>query len=89
MKALISTQDIFDCKYVSSWVKEGDDYEEVYSHVKNCVRIAEVKKNEEVFEVAPGLVWMDCPEECTTSWYYKDGEFFAPPEDEPRPKNEV
>lgn len=74
MKALISPNEAFDLVYVSSWVRDGEKWEPVYSEVPGCQRVAEVEPDTNVFEVAPPLYWVDCPDDCSAdAWYFKDG----------------
>jgi hypothetical protein len=38
---------------------------------KDVFRVAEVKPNDEDFDVAPPLFWKECPDECKADlWYY-------------------
>jgi hypothetical protein len=40
------------------------------------IRIAQVESDENIFDIAPPLYWIDCPEDCNANeWYYKDGNF--------------
>jgi len=81
MKALISPNESFNLTWISGW--DGDT--PVYSEILNCQRVAEVEP--EVFEVAPPLYWVDCPEDCKTDqWYFKDGQVFIKPQDTPKPE---
>lgn len=48
----------------------------------NYDRIAQVEHDDMVFQVAPGLEWVDCPDDCTTEWSYNNGQFIAPTEPE-------
>jgi hypothetical protein len=34
------------------------------------------------FDIHPSMTWMDCPDDCVTSWLLEDGVFSAPPEPE-------
>ena len=40
-------------------------------------KIVDVQNNS--FDVSPSLTWVDCRDECTTSWSYENGSFVAPP----------
>lgn len=41
-------------------------------------RIAQTSSN--IFEVAPPLFWVDCPDDCISySYYYSDGQFYPIP----------
>ena len=39
-----------------------------------------VQVAEETFEVHESLNWVDCPENCSTTWTYENNEFIAPAE---------
>jgi hypothetical protein len=85
MKALISPNE--SVSYVSSWVweKVKTPYgEEVYAWVaklsvlEGAQRVAEVEEN--TFEIAVPLFWVDCDDNCVADqWYYKDGLFSLVP----------
>jgi hypothetical protein len=78
MKALISPNE--SVSYISSWVWEKvktPSGQEVYAWVakssvlEGAQRVAEVEEN--TFEVAEPLFWIDCPDECVADqWCYKD-----------------
>lgn len=75
MKALISTTEIFNYQWVSSW-EENDkgQWQPVYSEIIDCQRVTEVVPNDQTFDVYHTLIWVDCPEDCVADqWYYKDG----------------
>ena len=81
MKALISPIEVSTIRYVVAWVDDEPQYETI----ENCLRVAEVEPDDKVFEVAPPLYWINCPEECKADlWYYKDG-LHKKPEDAPNP----
>ena len=87
MKALISPNESFDLRWVSSWVKEDDVWTPVYSEIFNCERVAEVEPDDKIFEVAPPLHWVSCPDDCVADqWYFKDGQVYIKPEDAPKPE---
>lgn len=45
-------------------------------------RIAQTSSN--IFEVAPPLFWVNCPDDCVSySYYYSDGQFYAIPSETP------
>ena len=86
MKALISSTEISDVTWISSWTfnEETQTYEPYYSGIENTMRVAEVA--EVPFEVNPLLFWVDCPDDCQADqWYYKDGALYIKPEDVPQP----
>jgi len=85
MKALISQNEKFNINYISSWELEGEEYIATYSTIEDCIRIAEVRPDDETFDVAPGLFWVDCPDECDPSWYFKNNMVYSRPENEPKP----
>ena len=83
MKALISPNEVFDLSWISSW---DGDYP-VYSEILNCQRVAEVKPEEDIFEVAQPLFWLDCSDDCEPDqWYYKDGAVYIKPENQSKPE---
>jgi hypothetical protein len=83
MKALISPNESFNLTWISAW--DGDT--PVYSEILDCQRVAEVEPDNKVFEVAPPLHWVDCPEDCVQDlWYFKDGQCFIKPQDTPKPE---
>lgn len=80
MKALISTQEVFDISYISAW--ENGQPQSIT--IENCQRVAEVA--ETTFDVYPDLQWVDCPDDCVADeWYYKGGQLYKKPEDAPNP----
>jgi len=96
MKALISPNETFDITWVSSWNWVEPDngstprWEPTYSEVTNCIRVAEVKPDNEVFEVALPLYWVDCSNECNPNdYYFKDNQISLKPQDEPVPPTPV
>lgn len=44
----------------------------------NKNRIAQVELDENIFDVALGLQWVSCPEDCTAEWSYSNGHFTRP-----------
>jgi hypothetical protein len=89
MKALISPTEIKTIQYISGWVMVDNEWTPAYNSIENCQRIAEVKPDDNSFDVAPPLYWIDCPENCRPeSWYYKDGVYEIPP-DAPFPENPI
>jgi len=84
MKALISPDEIQIITYISAWV----DSEPQYTDIEDCQRVAEVEPDDKVFEVAPLLHWIDCPDDCVADeWYYKNG-LHKKPEDAPKPEED-
>jgi hypothetical protein len=83
MKALISPNEMNEVVYVSSWeIDENKNICPIYTQITGTMRIAEVRPNEEVFEVAQPLYWIDCPDSCDANdHYFKDGEFFRIPKE--------
>jgi hypothetical protein len=83
MKALISPNESFNLSWISSW----DNDTPVYSEILDCQRVAEVEPDNKVFDVAPPLHWVSCPDNCIADeWYFKDGQCFIKPQDEPKPE---
>jgi hypothetical protein len=83
MKALISPNESFTVTWISSW--NGDI--PVYSEILYCQRVAEVEPDDNTFEVAQPLYWIDCPDDCKADhWYFKDGSCYMIPEDQPKPE---
>jgi len=87
MKALISPNESFTHRWVSSWQQNAvtNDWEPVWSEIADCQRVAQVEST--TFEVAPPLNWVDCPDDCVADfWYYKDGSCYVKPEDVSQPE---
>ena len=83
MKALISPNESFNLSWISSW----DNDIPVYSEILDCQRVAEVEPDNKIFDVAPPLHWIDCPDDCKADeWYFKDGQCFIKPQDAPKPE---
>lgn len=91
MKALISPNETFNYSWISSWSKnQQDQWVPTYSEILNCQRVAEVQPDNKIFEIAPPLHWVDCPEDCVADqWYFKDGQCFVKPQDAPMPPTPV
>jgi hypothetical protein len=90
MKALISPNETFVYIWISSWTKKYTSFTPVHSEIFGCQRVAEVKPDEEIFEVAQPLHWVSCPDECVMDeWYYKDGQCFLKPQNEPPPTTSI
>lgn len=88
MKALISTTEVFNVSWISSWTQDPttQQYKPVYSEIIDCQRIAEVVSDDKTFEVYETLIWVNCSDECQADqWYYKDGQCFVKPEGVPKP----
>lgn len=90
MKALISPNEVFNYKWVSSWeiktTQEGNEFIPVYSEITNCQRVAQVVPDNEIFEVSLPLYWLDCDNNCVADqYYYKDGNINLKPQDVDRP----
>lgn len=44
-------------------------------------RIVQVEADEDVFEVHPDLIWVDCPDNCKVgTWYYLNNQVVEKPE---------
>jgi hypothetical protein len=83
MKALISTTEVCNIRWVSGW----DNDKPVYSEILDCQRVAEVVPDEKTFDVYETLIWVDCPDDCVADqWYYKDGQCYIKPTDAPKPE---
>ena len=94
MKALISTTEVSDITWVTSWEEVTPTTDPVtykpkdVSTIVDTMRIAEVA--EVPFEVNPLLIWVDCPDDCVADrWYYKDGDVYIKPEDVPEPEETI
>jgi hypothetical protein len=87
MKALISPNESFDITWITSWLNKNGKWTPVYSEILDCQRVAEVEPDDKVFDVASPLYWVSCPNDCIADqWYFKDGQCFVKPEDEPMPQ---
>jgi len=88
MKALISPNEIFNYTWISDWFKNDQNkWEPIYSAIENCQRVAQVVTDNNTFEVALPLHWVDCPDECKPDeWYYKDSQVQLKPEGQPNPE---
>jgi hypothetical protein len=95
MKALISSTEVFDYTWVTSWTKKKvnpffpeDWVPETTETIKDCVRVVEVEPDNKIFEVYPSLFWVDCPDDCKAdAWYYKDGQVNIKPVNADKPEN--
>lgn len=95
MKALISSKEVFNYTWVTSWVKGVVNplLPETWvpgttETIENCVRVAEVVPDNKVFEVHSNLFWVDCPDNCKAdAWYYKNGQLNIKPVNVPFPEN--
>ena len=93
MKALISTTEISNVTWVTSWEEVTPPTDPVTyqpattSTIEDTMRVAEVVADDATFEVTPLLLfWVDCPDDCVADqWYYKDGAIYIKPEDVPQP----
>lgn len=92
MKALISTTEISDVTWVTSWEEvtpptvPATYAPATTSTIEDTMRVAEVEPDDATFEVNPLLFWVDCPDNCMAdTWYYKDGAVYIKPEDVPQP----
>jgi len=82
MKALISTNEVFNYSYISSWIEVNGVWEPVYSEILACQRVAQVEPDDKTFPVHSTLTWFDCPDNCVADeWYYKDGQVYVKPAD--------
>lgn len=80
MKALISPNEGNVVSWVSSWNKENEQWVPVFSEITGTQRVAQVEEQE--FDVALPLHWIDCPENCIADqWYFKDGLLLQKPLD--------
>ena len=93
MKALISTTEISNVTWVTSWEEVTPPTDPVTyqplttSTIEDTQRVAEVVADDSTFEVNPSLIWVDCPDDCVAdTWYYKDGAVYIKPEDAPQPE---
>jgi hypothetical protein len=89
MKALVSPNEIFNYSWVSNWFKNDQDkWEPIYSIIENCERIAQVELDNNVFEVALPLHWVDCPNDCLADlWYFKNNQLYLKPQDVEQPED--
>lgn len=88
MKALISTTEVFNVRWVSGWTKDDQgQWQPTYSEILNCQRVAEVVPNDQTFEVYHTLIWVDCPDDCVAdAWYFKDSSCYIKPQNVPKPE---
>ena len=87
MKALISPNEVFNYSWISSWNSVGDIWQPVYSEILSYQRVAQVEPDNKIFQVAQPLYWINCPDNCQADlWYFKDGQVFIKPQDEPAPE---
>ena len=93
MKALISTTEISDVIWVTSWEEvipptDPATYQPAtISTIEDTMRVAEVVADDATFDVYHTLIWVDCPDDCMAdSWYYKDGAVYIKPENAPQPE---
>lgn len=88
MKALISTNEVFTHTWVVSWKQENGKWvPDTTDSIENCQRVAQVEPDNQVFEVHPSLIWVNCPDECKADeWYYKDSQVQIKPQDTPQPE---
>lgn len=87
MKALISPNEGNTVIWVTSWNQDGEDWvPNTTESIDGCQRVAEVEPDNEVFEVASPLYWVDCPDDCLADkWYFKDGQVKPKPQNAPIP----
>jgi len=88
MKALISPNESFDYRWISSWDQDlqTQSWNPVYSEIFGCQRVAQVEPDNQAFPVALPLHWVDCPDDCQAdTWYFKDGQVYIKPENAPNP----
>jgi hypothetical protein len=86
MKALISPNESFDHKWISSWNEVDGVWQPVYSEILNCQRVAQVEPDNQIFPVALPLHWIDCSDDCKAPLsYFKDGQVAVKPTDVPKP----
>lgn len=92
MKAIISPNEIFIVTWISAWdwVEPANGstprWDPIYSEIINCIRVAEVEPDNKVFEVAQPLYWIDCADDCNPNdFYFKDGQIYSKPQNEPCP----
>lgn len=83
MKALIAPNQISTYTWVTSWKFENNEWvADTTQSISGCQRIAEVEEDDNIFEVAAPLYWIECPEDCVPDlWYYKDNTFNEYPKD--------
>jgi len=93
MKALISTTEIANVTWVTSWEEVTPPTDPVTyqplttSTIEDTQRVAEVVADDATFEVYHTLIWVDCPDDCVADgWYYKDGAVYIKPENAPQPE---
>ena len=44
----------------------------------NNNRIAQIRPDDRIFQVAPALKWVNCPDDCQMDWSFCDGQFIPP-----------
>jgi hypothetical protein len=86
MKALISPQEVFTVNFIKEWSLTDDGLMSVHEYIENCSRVAEVRPDDQAFDVAEPLFWVSCADDCKAeTWYYKGG-LFEKPSNAPRPE---
>lgn len=65
MKALISPSEIYIHTWISSWEETDGNVEPLYSTL-SVVRVAQVEEDQNIFEVAEPLHWVEIPENITS-----------------------
>ena len=87
MKALVSPQESGSAYYVDQWTLVDGEYEGNPVYVFGGYRVCEIVADEDVFEVAKPLFWVDCPDNATVGrCYYENDEIVLSPEDAPKPE---
>lgn len=76
MKALVSTTEVFNWTWTTSWKQENETWvPDTTETIVNCQRIAQIVQDNQTFEVHNSLIWVNCPDECIADlWYYKDNQ---------------
>jgi hypothetical protein len=86
MKALISPNESFDIRWISSWEREDNIWIPIYSEILDCQRVCEVQPDDKIFDVSMPLHWVSCPDDCTPDiWYFKEGQVYVKPKDIDQP----
>jgi hypothetical protein len=82
MKALISTTEVFDLSWVTSWKQENEVWvPDTTETIVGCTRIVQIAPDNQIFNVHNTLLWVDCPDDCVADqWYYKGNQIKIKPQ---------
>ena len=90
MKALIAPLELLNHEWISGWTVDGVKYTPITERINEFMRVAQVEEDGAIFDVAEPLVWVTCPDDCSTDSYgYKDNVFIALPKNVTMPEATV